>query len=279
MVKKELIERKIIELFGNQSELVKSLISPAIGIKLKDKVDQPNQIQSKIGGWPYTSAHFIWPDKGGRPLTFLCQINLSELWKFHSILPSKGMLYFFVANKECKDFACLENVIKVIYDENLPNVKPYSVGVVPLDEYGIEFYEHFTLPSYQEQTRLNSSSLAEMSDSLDELQQSISELTYNDKDFTNHHMLGDPNAVQGSVRIYWGAKLLDPQDTFYKKISDCLDQVSDIGSDFVLLLQIDLLDGHVALSNYGDCCLYFGIPKEDLMIKNFNRVKLVIQNT
>ena len=54
---------------------------------------------SKMGGCPVVPKDFVWPKReDGRPLSFLCQINLAEVSKLpsvHNLLPRTGILSFF----------------------------------------------------------------------------------------------------------------------------------------------------------------------------------------
>lgn len=74
-----------------------------LGIRLvPKKSDGPIQIgQTKFGGLPDLSNDIIWPlNKHGKPYNFLLQINFLQIninsSSFHKLLPSKGLLYFFV---------------------------------------------------------------------------------------------------------------------------------------------------------------------------------------
>lgn len=275
--KKELIKVKINELFKDNSEKVSSIVSNSIGIKLIQgsfKVKLP----SKIGGCPDTNIDFEWPYYEGIPLHFLCQINLNDLRNFNLELPSEGILYFFVAPTSSENYHQLKNAIKVIYVSSIKeSARLEKIGTQPINENQIDFFEHFTLPSYQEKRRLDLQ--IDASDNFDELEEYISELTYGEAYAIKHHILGDPDALQGSVRIYWGADQLYPDDIYYEKITSSLDKAVEIGEDFVLLLQLDLQDELISLPQYGDSCLYFGILRKDLKLMDFSNVKLVIQNT
>lgn len=284
---KELIDKEINKSFGKNYKLIQELVSPAIGIKLRRKTDtdqaidiDTDLIKSKIGGFPDIDSDFIWPDYNELPLTFLCQINLSETSKFNLELPSNGILYFFVASWQSENYVQLINEIKVVYKEsNYIQNKLSKLGLEQVEEYLIQFYEHYSVPSYQEKVITDNRFFEQISDELDELETYLSELTYGDEDYTKHHILGDPNAVQGAVRMYWGASVLHPEDIYHEKMPEYIDRAQEIGSDFILLLQIDLCDSLINLPNYGDNCLYFGILRNDLKNKDFSNVKLVIQNT
>ena len=52
--------------------------------------------QSKFFGTPDLPDDFDWPtDEDEYDMDFICQINCSDAHKFNSMLPEKGMLYFF----------------------------------------------------------------------------------------------------------------------------------------------------------------------------------------
>jgi uncharacterized protein YwqG len=56
--------------------------------------------QSKLGGRPDTPPDFNWPTKDDKPLSFIAQINLSELPAIESSqLPTHGLLSFFYNNE------------------------------------------------------------------------------------------------------------------------------------------------------------------------------------
>ena len=52
---------------------------------------------------------------------------------------------------------------------------------------------------------------------MNDLEEDIKELCRAEETFFNHHALGDPNASQGSVRIFWGSKYSNPADFHYEK--------------------------------------------------------------
>lgn len=54
---------------------------------------------SKLGGQPDLPANFKWPTCEGKPLTFMAQLDLSEIKSklCDNMLPEKGFIYFFSA--------------------------------------------------------------------------------------------------------------------------------------------------------------------------------------
>lgn len=53
---------------------------------------------SKWGGAPDLPADFVWPERGGIPCQFYCQINLAQASPFdvEGLLPKRGLLSFFI---------------------------------------------------------------------------------------------------------------------------------------------------------------------------------------
>lgn len=280
---RKLVSQKIKELFGNNSELIERIISPTIGINLiSGKITNSNFYccKSKIGGFPDIENDFVWPMADELPLTFLCQINLSEAITNDVSLGLSGMLYFFVANSEVDRYPESVRHIKVIHKDELSNKKRLvNKNIVPIPEYFVDFFESYTIPSYQEKIMTTNNFYNLYYHSIEELDEFISEITDKEDEFITHSMLGEPNAVQGAVRTDWGARSIFPTDYFDENLPHYLDQADEIGSKYVLLLQLDLTDDRIKLSNYGDACLYFGIHKDDFLKKDFSKVILVTQNT
>ncbi len=84
-------------------EVVQTLEKNEIVIEPQDGgVTSPDA--SKIGGKPYLPIDFEWPtfynkeDGITHPLSFFCQINLSDVKKLDKdgVLPEIGMLYFYI---------------------------------------------------------------------------------------------------------------------------------------------------------------------------------------
>ncbi len=56
--------------------------------------------QSKLGGKPDAPQNFIWPTKDEKPLSFVAQINLSDVPEIEGAqLPNSGLLSFFYNNE------------------------------------------------------------------------------------------------------------------------------------------------------------------------------------
>jgi uncharacterized protein YwqG len=282
----KMIDSKVNTLFGADSDYIRPLISPAIGIKMIDdyglnmaEYKTSKKVLSRFGGLPDIGDDFLWPDHNQSPMAFLCQINLEDIKEFRSPLPSDGVLLFFATLNDAVDVESLQSSVKVLFYENTHKYVQFNLKELELlDEFRIKFYSHYTLPSTEEYNVIELDKRLDIFDNFSELQQYISELTFGSANFTNYHMLGDPNANQGAVRPYWGAQFQHPEDYRYRGMMTYLDEVTEIGNEFILLLQLDLLNSEIYLPAFGSSCLYFGIHKNDLASKNFGNVKLVIQN-
>lgn len=258
------------ELYPDDFEAVAALISPAVGLQIIDGTPLPGK--SKFGGNPDVGASFVWPKSEGKPLMFLCQINLNDISR-QRMLPPEGMLYFFISAESQEQTSLASSQFTVIYDNDLGGLaaiqspQPASIPAAP-----IAFFKHYTTPSYQERIML------EKGFDINDLRESVNEITTGNS-WDPHHLLGDPDAVQGAVRLFWASRLLNPDDIFYEKLEANLERFYRVGDEFVLLLQINLEDKAVLLPGYGDSCLYFGILNSDLERRNFDNVQLVIQGT
>lgn len=273
------IDKTVSAYFPENKEVIKGLISKSIGLRLsKTKIEK--KFASKIGGYPDINTGFKWPTIENRALTFLCQINLEETASYNLSLPKKGMLYFFIAPLSEQRYPEVLDMIKVVYLEDTNfKVTNNFISYPVLEEFTVQFYEHYTIPSYQEKVFLDYNFDDETSNKLSDLEEYIHFLTSNGEEHTPHHMLGDPNAVQGAVKVFWGSRFLNPSDKYYEKIGDNLEKYQVQGSKFELLLQINLDDSRISVPNLGDNSLYFGILKDDLLKKDFSRVFLEIQSS
>lgn len=81
------------EMSLNLKSKISHLAEPAVQL-----IKNPHKTNSKLGGKPVADREdFIWPRSGGAPMTFLAQLDLSEIsQKFHyDWLPNRGALLFF----------------------------------------------------------------------------------------------------------------------------------------------------------------------------------------
>ena len=275
MLKNKFLE--LIETFEIKDKVkIKSLLLPAIGFNIASK--HANSNSSKIGGYPPISNE-IWPMYNGKPLVFLGQINLNEINKMNNLLNVKGSLLFFI----CIDdlgyrYPTKRDEFKILYiEDNIETV--INKEFFTIKEHSLSFFEYFTFPSYQdyiiEKNNISDDDLEVIEDIENEIRYLIDENLTLD---INHQTLGYPKAVQDSVLYSWSKEYLGLDEENNLSEED-FKRVREEEDNFILLLQLNFGDSKIEIDIFGDSIAYFGIHKEDLKNKNFNNVKLVIQNT
>ncbi len=258
------------------------LLRPSLGIKTKERVMQSDRI-SKYGGIPDLPKHFEWPTFAGKPLSFICQLNLSELpaHLFSEDLPPGGILYFFILTEGVENRFPVEKgeyVVRFVEPGANLSVRENEAprGKV-FKEVALDFYKHFTFPSYQSYLRRNETE--ELEYIIENLKDEISLLTDSASEIeTRHQILGNPQALQGTVTYWWAHKSLGLKDSELDQSLKNLLHTEE--KRYELLLQLDFSDEKTNFSEFGgDAIAYFGILKEDLSKGDFSNVSLVIQNT
>lgn len=237
---------------------------------------------SRIGGLPSLPLDVPWPEWKGKPLAFLCQLDLSEIPENceRNGLPAAGMLYFFY-NQEQETWGFDPNdkgSWQVIYTAASPEGKTTCVAPPGLQkdyiyaEKTVSFVPMQTYPDWQDE-RVRS---LDMTD-----KQNDQYIDMCSKMFGNapaHHLFGYPSPVQGndmdlecqlaSNGLYCG-DASGYQDPKAKKLESGR-------SDWVLLLQLDTDDD--AGMMWGDCgMLYFWIKKQDLAEGRFDKCWMILQ--
>ncbi|MEK5059153.1 MULTISPECIES: YwqG family protein [unclassified Paenibacillus] len=89
--------------FTHAAEYVIEHTRQGVRLKKSKKEDYTHPCVSRVGGDPDLPSSIVWPQaSSGTPMTFLAQLNLDEIHKYDesSLLPSSGMLYFFVGIDE-----------------------------------------------------------------------------------------------------------------------------------------------------------------------------------
>ena len=64
-------------------------------VRIHLKAGEPNRRKSKVGGTPYWPENTPYPD-----MRFIAQINFEDVPRTE-LLPTKGILQFFVGTDEC----------------------------------------------------------------------------------------------------------------------------------------------------------------------------------
>ena len=263
------------------------LLEPTIGIKTKLTYSKIGIGKSKFGGQPDLLKEMEWPNLNGFPFAFLGQINLSEIKfdKFNALPKSGLLLFFFSTNQDDYRFENLKDMHRVIFIENLSNLEQrnypekYS-DLAKFNECEIEYFEQYSLPSYQNYKILDLNFSDEDYNLLFEASEIINELTSAGEDI-GHQILGNAQAIQGDVNYPWalqsiGHKLKTLSELNKKDQSMVLENQKNIR----LLLQIDMIDNTPNFTSFGASgAIYFGISEKDLAHGNFENTYFDLQNS
>jgi uncharacterized protein YwqG len=233
--------------------------------------------QSRFGGAPDVPPQFEWPDRGGKPLTFLAQLNLSEA-ALRS-LPQTGWLLFFYDIEDQPWGYDPEDAdgSRVVYvnasREALVRREPPAES--PFPPSALSFEQGLDLPCLWDRRAW---SVGEMSDEQWELM--ASEVTSGPYG-PYHHLLGHPQLIQKDMRekcqlvahgIYAG------EPSAYKT-EEAKTLLVGAAEKWELLLQLDS-DWDVPEWVWGSFgALYFWIRRDDLQAARFDRTWLVLQTT
>jgi uncharacterized protein YwqG len=237
---------------------------------------------SRIGGLPSLPDGMAWPEWKGKPLSFLCQLNLAEIPEAcdRQDLPKTGMLYFFYDQEQStwgfdpKD----QGSWRVLYSAaspatDVPRAAPPGLAAEAIFKgKSVSFTPAQTYPDWDDDRvmalDLDDNQLNEYSD----LCAKVFE------DAPAHCLFGYPMPVQGngmdlecqlaSNGLYCG------DATGYQ---DPKAKTLEAGrSDWMLLFQLDTDDDTGMM--WGDCgMIYFWIRKQDLKEGRFDKCWLILQ--
>jgi uncharacterized protein YwqG len=103
-VTKEMLRERFVEAGLEQYwPQIERVVRPAIQVHASPCSEDNLAIgASKRSGAPDVPMDFVWPERGGKPCDFLCQINLAEAAPFdvEGLLPKAGLLSFFLTSYE-----------------------------------------------------------------------------------------------------------------------------------------------------------------------------------
>ena len=253
------------------------LLKPAIAIKPVVVNENVASGQSKLGGLPHLPQSIQWPGRNGIPFAFAAQINLAEIGlNIQHPLPESGILYFFFSVNDDDYKNSLENAIhKVIYfsgDTSLLKPHDYPVNyniAARFKECGLRFFEHYSLPAYQNYLVTEANLSNEDENLLWEAAETICGITGQTPD-VGHQLLGNAAAVQGDVQYHWASQKGAANEKEHYNLQ----------KEFVLLLQLDLTDAVTGFDKYGASGgIYFGLTANDLKNKQFDATVFVLQNS
>jgi uncharacterized protein YwqG len=262
---------------GEHMEYLNSLRQPAVALRKSGE-----SRFSRIGGLPNLPDGLAWPQWKGKPLAFLCQLDLSELPAEPGLpeSPRAGCLYFFYDQEQStwgfdpKD----KGSWQVLYvPDNVRDCPPRDApqglkkgSIYP--EKRVTFSLVQTYPDWQD-SRVRSLELAE--------RQMEEYLTLRDSVFAgrpSHHLFGYPSPIQDndmdlecqlvSNGLYCG-DLSGYNDERRSKLEPGR-------TDWTLLLQLDT-DNDIQMM-WGDVgMLYFWIRRDNLKAGRFEDCWMVLQ--
>jgi Domain of unknown function (DUF1963) len=222
---------------------------------------------SALSGTPLLDRSQSWPEKDGRPLEFLCQINFADLPPTDHVRPAAGLLAVFYDAEEGAwgfdegDLGSCAFLYQPEIGLTQPVLKPGSGKHAPLRKpLRFERTRGFT-PTREFEGRIHE--LIEQNDGatagrIDDLYQTLQECG----PYGGHRVLSRPLLVQCDM---------DGELSTANRAHDLPE-----GTHWTLLLQLDS-DKDLGWC-WGDAgCLYFWIPTDDLAIGRFDRPWVVLQ--
>lgn len=248
---------------------------------------------SKIGGKPFLPVDFVWPiftdkaDNETRPLSFFCQLNLSELAPFdkEKLLPEKGILSFFY---ECESFCWGfdpedKGAARVFYFEDTSDFIAFDVPEdlnedYTIPEIAVKFKTEISYPRFEE-FGIHSDIECDW-DSYDNI---LASLGVNiDQDPEGHKILGYADIIQDEMlseceRIGRGLSCGD-SESYKNTPADVSADITDKAKEWTLLLQLGTIEKGDFEWMFGDCgMLYYYIKKDDLAEKRFENMQFSVQ--
>ncbi len=223
-------------------------------------LDKEGKQELKIGttkqsGYPDLPNDFIWPEYNGSKLDFILQLNLEEFSAAEVGLPEKGILYFFLDLKG-QEFPKKKEQFKVVYETkviDLKNVKYDKHN--QLEEKALKVNTSLTYPENQSYL--------------------FGDLELTDEEFDELINMSYPfiSELFGGgiydVGILAESDVIDEWVVQYNQEEGKELNPHDSTNDFVCLLSF-LLDEW----GFVDSWVHFGIEKEDLKMKRFDKVKI-----
>lgn len=274
-------------------EEILRLMKNSIVMETDNRTEGLTPDASKIGGKPFLPADFIWPsfaDKGDdevHPISFFCQLNLSELKSFDKdgLLPEKGLLSFFY---DCEAFCWGfdpedKGAARVFYFEDttdfiLTDIPEDLCEDYTIPEIAINFRKEKSYPKFEE-FGMHSNKKCDW-DSYDSVLASLGVDT--DKDPEGHKILGYADVIQDEMlseceRVSRGMYCGDAESYRNTPEEEWVD-IIEKAKDWTLLLQLGTIEKEDFEWMFGDCgMLYYYIRKEDLAEKRFENMHFIVQ--
>ncbi|TCC59390.1 DUF1963 domain-containing protein [Kribbella pittospori] len=239
--------------------------------------DQTDGRRTQLGGKPELPEETPWPVTDGRPLSFIAQVDCSELPTLDDgPLPASGLLSFFYDGVEQAAWGFDPTDAdhwRVIYT---PPTTPSAIRDFPPDLEPTGRYEATTLRPEIEWTIPPWESFAVEELGIGRAADGYADV-FGDSDSLIHRLLGHPEPVQGDMQhecqlasngIYCG-------DSTYTE-SARAQKLLPASSEWRLLLQVDSAEDLGMM--WGDVGrLYYWIRDQDLRDREWDKVWLVLQ--
>jgi uncharacterized protein YwqG len=239
--------------------------------------------RSRVGGPPDLPPGVDWPQRDGKPMRFLAQINCHEPtpWDVDLLLPDVGMLQFFYdAERAPAGFSPGDrDSWRVVYSETIPIPStPPPAPAAPTDgsEYHcceVAFSADATLPPWDS---LDTDALGLEAEQVDAYLEVLDALGRRRGPIINR-MLGHPDPVQDGRMalqcqlVCGGLDLAHPAGWKDPRVR----QLADGAADWMLLLQ---LDSNFDMKWGEPGRLYFYIRRRDLLELRFENVWMIRQS-
>lgn len=250
--------------------------------------------RSKFGGNPTVPSGFEWPrfsaknyddEVANRPLSFLCQIDLSDVAALDkdNLLPKRGLLLFFYELESMAwgfdptDLGCS----RVYFFENTASLvsAPFPDDMADeykIKEYDLKFSAADSYPNYEELEYH-----AKVDVDWEDYDNVLEKRGYAG-DFERHKLLGYANIIQSEMlteceRTTRGLYCGNPE-SYASTPSDVKDDVEKKAAEWILLFQMASIEDDDFELMFGDVGnIYFYIKKQDLKDQNFDKAWLVLQ--
>lgn len=226
--------------------------------------------RSRIGGLPDLPADLHWPQHGGRPMSFLAQLNLGGLPRsIDEVFPGRGMLWFFydveggafgIEPSDRGSWAVLYRA-----EANDLNRREPPRGLTPFPECALDFRFELTLLETEAAPLLVPDLNRSELDRYSQIFQSYAE----GHDLGGTQLFGNPFPIQNDIRTEAAAA-----SSGVARLTDAAGRAA--AREWRLLLQLD--SEGCAQMMWGDSgMLYFMIKDEDLRAHRFDRSWMVMQ--
>lgn len=222
--------------------------------------------QSRSGGVPDVPAGFVWPQRDGRPLSFVAQLDLRDVDA--PSLPSSGWLLFFYdallqPSGSSPTDADGIHVVHIDVTRDALSRRSHDVeDAVPFQACSVLFAAAIDLPAphdhvvTQAGVELDYATAPRQYESYCAVAKALALRESTDGDETYHHLLGHPQPLQNDMR----------------------GQLAGTPSDWQLLLQLD--SDEAPRWSWGIAGrIYFWIRRADLAARRFDKTCVVLQYT